>query len=192
MRVFVQLPTQPPLSVMISSKATLKDILALFKRENLNPETLIGVLGRRILSFTRSLEMQGIKDNDKIEFVPASQRSTIELRNEIGCIFGEAGRLSDLRWNTLEHLSNRTAIYQRILDDFESGLEDCTVIDDLELPIETNTESANQINCEPLPCLLEDDEPVEDFGTIETADAFSSLEEAAHYAKKFVCNDWAW
>ena len=92
----------------------------------------------------------------------------------------------------VEQAPNSLNLFGQFLENLDQEEE---VIDDLELPAETNTEKAQKINCEPLPMCWraeENWEECEPLSALPFDESFSSLEEAAHYAKKFMCANWSW
>ena len=192
MQVFVKLPNQPPLLVVVDGATTSADLLALFQREDLNASNLVPVLGTRVIDAFDSILRQGVHRGDTIEFCPKRPEMEIELRDHVEDLFGEVRRLGDLKMNRLEQAPNSLNLFGQILENLDQEEE---VIDDLELPTETNTERAQEINCEPLPLCWraeEDWEECEPLSALPFDESFSSLEEAAHYAKKFMCANWSW
>ena len=191
MQVFVKLPNQAPLSVVVDGQITSADILALFQREELNTSKLVPVLGTRVIDAFDSILSQGVRRGDTIEFCPKRPEMEVELRDHVEDLFGEVRRLGDLKMNRLEQAPNSLNLFGQFLE----NLDQEEVIDDLELPAETNTEKAQKINCEPLPMCWraeENWEECEPLSALPFDESFSSLEEAAHYAKKFMCANWSW
>ena len=191
MQVFVKLPNQAPLSVVVDGQITSADILALFQREELNTSKLVPVLGTRVIDAFDSILSQGVRRGDTIEFCPKRPEMEVELRDHVEDLFGEVRRLGDLKMNRLEQAPNSLNLFGQFLE----NLDQEEVIDDLELPAETNTGKAQKINCEPLPMCWraeENWEECEPLSALPFDESFSSLEEAAHYAKKFMCANWSW